>query len=167
MTSPLPTAIPADGNVKVTYVVSIASPSAPAASELTAGTSIDLQCYLNEFSPGTDQGSIPDQRICQTQDNERPGRKKETLEVTYVYQAQSPAATDNKAQATLAEGTAGYIAARWGMAQATAWAAGQYADVWTVTAGVPVKMPPEADGLLRIKQKLFVTNTVQRDKVVV
>lgn len=161
MTAPLPTAVPADGNVKATYVAALADVTAPTATELNAGT--DLQCYFSELAPGTEQGSIADQRICQTQDFERPGRVKETLEITYVYQGQDLAAADNEAQATLAKGTVGYLAARWGAAHDTAWAADDVADVWPFTAGVPVKMPPEADGLLRIKQKLFITNVVQRD----
>lgn len=161
MTAPLPTAIPADGYVKSTFVSALASVTVPTATELNAGT--DLQCYLSELTPGTDQSSIADQRICQTQDFERPGRKKESLEVTYVYQGQDPAAADNEAQATLAEGTAGYLAVRWGAPHAAAWAANDLADVWPFTAGVAMKMPPEADGILRIKQKLFITNVVQRD----
>jgi hypothetical protein len=159
----------ADGNLKVLWVTTIADTSAPTVTELTAGTVIDLSCYLTAdgFTPGTDEQVINDDRLCSTQTFEQVGRFMDSLQIAYVYRAQDVAGTDNKAFHTLKRGTAGYVVTRWGQTHSDAVASTDVVDVYPATCGQQRKNPPEANSVLRITQKIFVTGAVQRDVAVV
>lgn len=169
MSDQVPQSVSADGNLKVLWVPAIADTTAPAIDEVTAPEVVELSCYLTAdgWTPGTDEQVSNDDRLCSKQTFEKRGRYTDTLQVTYVYQGQDLEADDNKAQATLQEGEAGYVVARWGADYMQDMEVGDIVDVYTVEAGIPQKQPPEANGRLRIMQKLFVTNTTQRDKAIV
>lgn len=162
----LPASKPADGNLKALWVATIADTSNPTAVELTAGTVVDLSCYLTGLTPSVDEAVVTDDRICSRQSFEQQGREKNGMEIAYVYRAQEPASATNKAQTTLRNGTAGFIVLRWGLAYETAVAAAQIVDVYPSTCGVQGKMPGDANSILQIKQKLFITGPVVRDAVV-
>lgn len=158
----------ADGNVKVTFVPTLTSTTAPSAAELNGGTAVDLSCYLTAdgYAPGVDESVITDDRLCSTQTFEKPGRYSDSLEMTYVFRQQDASGTDNKAFHTLAHLTTGYIVVRWGATYSDAFAATDVVDVIPVQAGIQRKQPPEANSVLKIMQKMFITNTVERDAVV-
>src|SRR5690606_19749819 len=109
---------------------------------------VELSCYLTAdgWTPGTDEQVSNDDRLCSKQTYEKRGRYTDTLQVTYVYQGQEPEATDNKAQATLAEGETGFVVARWGADYSQAMETGDIVDVYTVECGIPMKQAPEANG---------------------
>lgn len=153
---------PADGNVKVAFVPTIADPAAPTSTELTGAGVIDLSCYLTAdgWTPGMDEQIVSDDRLCSTQTFEQPGRSSRTLSVKYIENPGS--ATDNKAYTTLAPGTTGYLVQRRGKAFDTAFAAADIVDVWPVTAGKYDPQPPEANSVLKVAQKMFVTGTVEQ-----
>lgn len=169
MSDQVPQSVSADGNLKVLWVPAIADTTAPTIDEVTAAEVVELSCYLTAdgWTPGTDEQVSNDDRLCSKQTYEKRGRYTDTLQVTYVYQGQEPEATDNKAQATLAEGETGFVVARWGADYSQAMETGDIVDVYTVECGIPMKQAPEANGRLRIMQKLFVTNKTQRDKAIV
>jgi hypothetical protein len=162
----LPASTPADGNLKALWVVTMADPENPTVAELTAGSVVDLSCYLTGLTPSVDQAAVTDDRICSRQTFEQPGREKNGLEVMYVYRGQEPVSATNKAQTTLRSGTAGYIVSRWGLDFETAIAAGQIVDTYPVTCGVQDKKPGDANSILQINQKMFITGPVNRDVVV-
>lgn len=164
-----PTSIPADGNLRAAWVPAIADTANPTTTELNAAGAVDLSCYLtgDGYSPSTDEQVITDDRICSRQTYEQPGRYQDQLEVKYVYRAQEPLSATNKAFTTLKRGTAGYIVTRWGTAYETAWAAGQIVDVMPAKAGVQMKNPPEANSILNVSQKIFITGEQKRDVAVV
>ncbi len=167
MTAPL--SVLGDGMVKVTWVPTIAAPTAPTATALNGATAIDLSCYLTAdgFTTNADEQTITDDRLCTTQSYEKPGRFSYSMEVAYVFQPQAPTATDNKAQATLAYLTTGFIVVRWGLAYTTAYVAAQIVDVYPVQAGKQIKQPPEANTVLRINQHIYVVGTVNENVAVV
>lgn len=169
MSDQVPLSISADGNLKVLWVPAIADTTEPTIDEVTAVEVVELSCYLTSdgWTPGTDEQVSNDDRLCSVQTYEKRGRFTDTLQVTYVYQGQDLEAVDNAAQATLQEGEAGFVVARWGADYEPVMAVGDIVDVYTVECGVPMKQPPEANGRLRIMQKLFVTNKTQRDKAIV
>ena len=164
-----PNSLPADGNLKVVWVPVIADTSAPSAAVLNGATSIDLSCYLTAdgYAPGGDEQAITDDRLCSRQTFERPGRSSDSLELMYVYQAQVAAGTDNKAFDTLKHLTNGYIVTRWGKDYATAFIATDKVDVLPVQLGKQMKAAPEANSILKISQRSFVTGTMKRDVAVV
>lgn len=168
MTTPAPTSVLADGNLKVTWVPAIADPGAPSAAVLNGASSIDLSSYLTAdgFSPGGDEEAVTDDRLSSRQTFERPGRFSDTLELMYVYQAQGTP-TDNKAFETLKHLTTGFVVTRWGKDFAGAYAAGDKVDVIPVQLGRQMKQPPEANSILKVSQGAFVTGTVRKDVAVV
>jgi hypothetical protein len=151
---------PADGNVKVMWVTTIANTSAPTTAELNAASSKDLSCYLtgDGFTPALDEQVISDSRLCETETFEQPGRSSRTLTLTYINNINTALAND--AYSTLIPGTAGYIVRREGKAYDGAFAAADKVEVWPVKAGKRSNLPPEANSVLRVTQKMFVTGRV-------
>lgn len=157
---------PADGNVRIQWVATIADPEEPATAELNAVSAVDLSCYLTAdgFTPGLDEQTIADDRLCDTETFEQPGRSARTLDVIYIDNTNT--VQDNEAVETLVPGTVGYIVKRSGIAYDTAFADGQSVDVWPVKCGQYAPQPPEANSVLRRGQKLFVTGRVRVDAIV-
>ncbi|MEO3929238.1 hypothetical protein ABGB07_36115 [Micromonosporaceae bacterium B7E4] len=166
MTSPLPTSVPSDGTLRLTFVQDLADPTAPILAELNAVTSQDLHGYVtgDGWQPTGEQAVVADERIATTQTFEQPGRKTKSLTVVYVHNPDDPA--NNEAYLTLAEGTTGYVVSRYAVPRAQAWAAGDIVDVWPITAGEPMKNWNGANSVHTATQRLFVTNQVQVDAVV-
>lgn len=156
---------PADGNVLVKLVAAIADTSAPkVATEINAAGSIDISCYLTGggYSPSLSEQVITDERLCTTQTYEQKGRSQRGLEVEYIDNTNSANQTTfNKAKDTLIPGTAQYLVVRTGLPYATAAAAGQKFSVYPITPGEYNELPPEANSVLKIAQKLFVTGQVK------
>lgn len=159
----------ADGMVKVMWVPAVTDTSAPTVAEANAVTGVDLSCYLTAdgFTPGVDETVITDDRLCSTQTFEKPGRYSDTLTISYVYRAQDSAGTDNKAFTTLEHLTTGFLIIRWGADYETAFAADDVVDVLSVQAGIQQKQPPEANSVLKITQRMFITNAAQRNVAVI
>lgn len=141
MTVVYPTATKSQGNISVTVVQSIAVLTAPdLSSEINAGSSVDVSCFLYAGGTGavtTNKGDAP-RRICTTSQLEEFGNTTyDVNDLQYVYNPQADG-TDaaNKAKATLTEGASVYLLIRNGLdAQHTAYAAGQFCDVWHVKLG--------------------------------
>lgn len=151
---------PADGNMSVLVVPAIANPSAPTVTELTAAGVVDISCYLasDGYTPGLDEQVIEDQRLCSTQVYEQPGRYTRTLDTIYIDNTNSPnAATDNKAKDTLVPRSTHFLVVRRGIPFDTAYAADQEVRVTPIKCGQYREQPPEANSVLKIAQKQFIT----------
>jgi hypothetical protein len=156
---------PADGNTKVLFVPTIADTSAPTTTELTGASAVDLSCYLtgSGYKPSVSEQVVNDERLCTTQVFEQPGRSTESLELEYIDNTNSPnSTTSNKAVDTLPKGTTGFIVVRRGKAFDTAIASGDKVTVFPVTAMTQQELPPEANSVQKISQKLAVTGQVKR-----
>lgn len=154
---------PADGNMSVLLVPEIADPAAPTTTELTAAGVVDISCYLTSdgYTPGLDEQAVQDERLCSKQVFEQPGRHSRTLDVIYIDNTNSPnAATDNKAKETLVPGSTHYLVVRTGLPFDDPYAASQEVEVTPIKAGQYRKQPPEANSVLKIAQKLFITGPV-------
>lgn len=152
---------PADGNLKVVWVPTIANPDSPTATELSAAGAVDVSCYLtgDGWAPSLSEDTISDPRLCETATFEQPGRAQRSLSVTYI---ENPGdATNNKAYDTFIPGTAGYFVVRRGKAFDTAFAAADKVDVWPVKAGAYSPNAPTANSVLTVTQKMFVTAKVR------
>ena len=156
---------PADGNVLAKLVAAIADTSAPkVATEINAAGSVDISCYLTGagYKPSLSEQVITDERLCTTQTYEQKGRSQRGLEVEYIDNTNSANQTTyNKAKDTLVPGTAQYLVVRTGLPYTTAAAAGQKFSVYPITPGEYNELPPEANSVLKIAQKLFVTGQVK------
>ena len=156
---------PADGNTLVRLVTAIADTSAPkVATELNAGSSVDISCYLTAggWKPSLSEQVISDERVCTTQTYEQKGRSQRGLEAEYIDNTNSANATTfNKAKDTLVPGTPMFVVVRTGLPYGTALAAGQKVTVYPITPGEYSELPPEANSVFKIAQKLFVTGQVK------
>lgn len=135
-----PEATPVQGNTKIQVVASIASLAAPSlASEINAAGSLDISCFIRDWNPelNSNQGNAP-ARLCTTVQLPVEGNTQfNPIEIRYVYDPQAATSTnDNKARLLLTKGSEFYFVIRKGLdAQATAWAASQYAEVWKIRCG--------------------------------
>lgn len=159
----MPVSVPSDGTLRVDYVPALADPLAPTITELTAVGAQELSAYItgDGWQPTSDQQSVTDERLASTQTFEKPGRKSKSLTIVYVHNPADP--TNNEAYITLAEGTIGYIVARWGVPRGQAWAAGDLVDVWPIEAGEQVKNWNGLNSLHTTTQRLFVIGPVVND----
>lgn len=169
MTQPVPTSIPADGSVKPLWVPTIATASAPTIDEVTDSAVIDMSCYLTDdgWQPATNEQVSTDNRLCSRQTFERIGRFTDTLDIVYIYQPQNPSAADNKVFNTLRHKETGFIVVRWGADYEDDLETGDYVDVIPAECGVQRKQAPEANGFLRVMQKIFIRDGQQRDVQIV
>lgn len=164
-----PTSVPADGSVKVVFVPATADTAVPKVTEATAAGAIDLTCYLTAdgLTMSTDEQTITDDRLCSRQTYEQPGRFSDAMEVRYVYDAQNATATEDLAYKTLKRGVKGFLYLRWGANYEAPLAVGDVIDVVPVTWGIQRKQTPEANSVLKVMQKPFITGEVQRDVALV
>lgn len=151
---------PADGNFRVVLVPTLADDAVPTLAELNSAAAIDLSCYLTSdgFNPSLDQQVIADSRLCSTEEFERPGRSKRGMSVIYIDNTNTPEEDEfNKAKDTLVPLSKHVLVTRRGPEFDAPFAAGEKVTALPVQAGQYEEMPPEANSVFKISQKLFVT----------
>lgn len=161
----LPASVPVDGTRTVSFLTAVAAPAAVTVAEANAGKIIS--CYLtgDGWQPTGDQAVVQDDRLCETQSFELPGRKTKSLTVRYVFNLDTP--TDDVARLNMAEGTKGWALNRLQADSDDAYAASDWYELWPVTCGEQMILPAEANAVDRIEQKLFVTGPVLKFKQLV
>jgi hypothetical protein len=169
MTAPIPVAITSDGNLKVVYVPTLADPTAPTATEVTAVDTVDATCYLtgDGWAQTTDEQVVTDERLCSRQTFEDLGRFTDKLVLKYIFRQQEPTAVDNKAFNVFKRGVEGYLVARWGLAFEGDLAAADIVDVIPVVFDTQQKQTVAPNEKLKVMQNARITSTVQRDVVIV
>ena len=156
---------PADGNVLVKIVPAVADLDAPTLVEANAAGAVDISCYLTSdgYAPSVDEQVTTDERLCSKQTFEQPGRVTNTLDLTYIDNTNAPnEATDNQAKETLIPGSQHVLLVRRGLPYEDALAAGQKVTLFPIKPGVYRELPPEANSVLKIMQKQFITGPVSR-----
>ena len=163
-------ATPADGNFLALIVPAIADTSAPSLVELNAAGVVDISCYLTAsgWSPSLSEQVIADERLCSTQTFEKKGRSQRTLDIQYIDNTNSPDETlYNKAKDTLVPGSKHFLVTRGGLSFDAAKAVGQKFSIRPVEAGEYNELPPEANSVFKIGQKMFINGTTVIDAVAV
>lgn len=154
---------PADGNIRTLLVAALANPAAPTVAELTAGTVVDISCYLTAggFALTTDQATIADERECSTEVFGQPGRKTYGLTLTGIDNTNSPNADDaNEMVDALIEGAELYVVRRRGKAHSAVVIATDKVTVIPIKSGVKTEVASEANSVLRSMWNAFVTGSV-------
>lgn len=161
-----PISTPADGNLRVYFVQTLAIPRFPQLVELNAGTSKDVSCYITAegFQTTLEEGVITDNRLCSRATFERPGRWGKTMTLSYVYNLADP--TNNVMYLALPYLTTGFMVVRWGVPFDDAWADGDIVDVYPIQAGKQMKNPPAENAVLTVTQKMFITAEALDDALV-
>lgn len=163
----VPEGMDSNGTMLVLYVPAISNTAAPTIAELTAGSVVDLSCYLTAdgFNTSTQENSVEDTRLCTKQVFESPGDFTQSLELTYVYNTLS--VDDDKARATLVPGNNGHIVARYGLDPEDAISVGDVVDVFTFIAGKRRKNTVARNTKHNMTQKMFLQDVTRDDVTVV
>lgn len=174
MTVSIPESVTAEGNVKVSFVPTIADVSTgPTVAELSAG--IDISCYLmpDWDGPTASQNTGEDRRFCSRQTFTRLGRSQwEISPLVYTYLPQelgTPGHAANEVYETLAPDTTGYFVVGYGLDPADgAFAAADIVDIFPSECGIQVKQARGSDEFapLTVTQTLAVTGVPTLDKAV-
>lgn len=146
-----------DGKTKVTWVPAIASIAAPkAATELSAGTAVDLQSYITPdgLNLGMSEGAIDASVLASTSEYEAPGRYKITLDFTCQ---RDDVAVNDKAWTTLVRGAQGFIVIRRGPTESVAYTLADLVEVYTVTVGYAQMQKPAKNSLATFNVHLYVS----------
>lgn len=156
---------PADGNTLVLVIPEVADLKAIKLSEVTAPGVLDISCYLTGggYTPSLDEQVVADERLCDTETRESPGRHTRGLDLTYIDNTNAPDAVDiNKAAETLLPGSRHVIFVRRGLSYEDPLAAGQLYTAYRVTEGQQNELPPESNSVFKISQKQFVNGSAVR-----
>lgn len=136
-----PTGVTAQGNVKLIYVATIADTEEPAMTELSAGTSLDVSCYLFEggWQPAQEANKVTaPRRLCSRVVYEKFGTTTQSLgDIRYSVSPQAAAASDGKkALEKFVPGATGYLVERLGLDAVTVdFAVGQFVNLYPVVFG--------------------------------
>jgi type V secretory pathway adhesin AidA len=145
-----------DGMTKVGWVTTISNTAAPTAVEVNAG--VDLETFLTPDGLGvsTSTDAVDAASLASTQDQEIPGRRKDSITLTFKDQGEAAAPFT-----TFASRPAGFLVVRRGVASTTDWTAAQKVHVYPVTAGDRQPQPSAKNEVLKLVVPLFVTGPVQ------
>ena len=144
MTVLFPEATQVYGNTSVVVIQELTDTSAPysvsLAGDIDDATSLNVSCFLYSGGVGTSttaKGEAP-RRLCTKSVLQQFGSTTyDVSDLMYTYDPQAAlSAENNKARQVLTEGSDVWLAVRRGLdAQDTAYAVGQYVDLWHVRLG--------------------------------
>ena len=138
--------IPADGNIRVAWVPTIANISGPTVAELNAGTLLTDKIAgdgLVGFEATT--GEIDTSSLASTFDTKSIGRDEFS---GTMLRLKKQTGTDT-AYNLLVRGTEGYVVIRRDIAFDVAWAEGQAVEVYPAVCGRERLLPPEKNTMRR------------------
>jgi hypothetical protein len=166
----IPPGVKAEGNLKVSFVPTIAVVTAPTATEVNAAGALDISFFLTagNFKPSGEQARGEDRRVGSKQTFETLGREKSTIDdLVYVADPQAAAlAANNKAMELFQPGVSGFFVVRYGLdAETVDFTAAQKVDVWPIIFGVQNKVPLDENdefAKIRITQPVAVTGIVRK-----
>jgi len=154
---PIPASYQSDGNWTITYVPTGAN--AKSVAILNGGTAKDVTYSFTPdgFNYGITEATVTDGRLTLVQILSRPGKVTETLELKYVD-------TDDAASAAvlLTPSLTGQFAVRRKVANGTAYATTQKADIITFVLGVQRPDAPTENGVDTISQTVYFTSATER-----
>jgi hypothetical protein len=157
----VPAGTPSDGNGKVWFVPTIADPSKPKVSELTAQTAIPLTYSItgDGYAHTVTINKITANRLTLKNQVQYDGTEVDDLAITYAYTNTE----DDVVRLALPQGTRGYIVERWAVANEIDPTAGQIVDVIPIQASASLKNAPATNAELTRTQALNITGKVWRD----
>lgn len=163
----IPTGVDAEGMLKIVWTPT----KTLSVAVLTGATAVELSCYLikDTFGLAAETETGTDERVCSKEVYETQGKTKWSFEsLDYVWTPQAAALdANNKAYETLKQGTPGYLTVRWGKDVDIALTVADKVDQFPINVGAQVRRKPEANGKLRIEQRVFVTGQADLDKVLI
>jgi hypothetical protein len=143
-----------DGMTRVFWVSSIANINAPTAAELTAGSDFTARITPDGLKVDPSTADVDTSSLASTFDTKTVGRVGYDAELTFK---RGTTGGEDLPYTTLKYGVSGYLAIRRGVAYATAWAAGQKAEIYPATCGEPQNVAPAANEVMKFVSPLKIT----------
>ncbi|MER7213216.1 hypothetical protein ABT340_39650 [Streptosporangium sp. NPDC000239] len=152
-----------DGNIKVTFCLTLSSVSNPPAAECNAG--VDLQEVITKegLDIQPDQAAVDNTSLASRDETEDAGTVKYSLELTVKIQELT---ADDIGTTTLADRQKGYLVVRRNRPHEDDYAAGDPVEVYPVRCGRQRKDPPALNTAQTFKSKLFNYATADSEAVV-
>jgi len=141
-----------DGNVKVTFVETIADIQNPTESELNAGTDLQMVITKDGLNINPEQSAVDNTALGSREETEDAGTVKYTIELT--VKRQDTPETDI-GWTTLRDRRLGYLVVRRNRPHEEPYEAGDEVEVYPVRCGRPMMQPPELNTAQRFTCRLF------------
>ena len=157
-----------DGKRKLVFVPTIANPSAPKVSELTAASVLDLSCLVTaaDFTLGASgEDTVNEPALCAVGNDASPGRVNYEAGMNFFRWT---TVAEDKAWATFTDkGIGGFLVQRIGKDFDTAFAAGDEVQVYEVITGTPMIQSPTGGGYEKFRQMFYVQSARTDERAVV
>lgn len=171
----IPVGVKAEGNLKVVWVPTLTSVTAPPVADVNAAGGLDISFFLTagNFKPSGEQARGEDRRVGSKQTFETLGREKSTIDdIVYIADPQAAAlAAGNKAMELFQPGVTGFFIVRYGLdAETVDMAVAQKVDIWPMQFGVQNKVALDENdefAKIRITQPVAVTGIVRKQIAIV
>jgi hypothetical protein len=136
---------------------------------LAGGTTKDITYSLTPsgWNRAQTENVIQDGRLTNIQVLNRPGTFTEQITVQYVITDGSTADIAYTAFGGANGGVSGFLTARYGIANATAWTIAQKVDSFSFVSGRALRDAPTANGLQTVTQILYLTAPTLKDQSLV
>lgn len=139
-----------DGNVRVTWLASLASTTTPSAADLTAGTAIESFITPDGLAIEIGDDEVDVSALNSTFTAKAAGRGTVSVEITFKDQGKA-----NPPWTTFNTRPTGYVIVRRNLPVGTAYGSGQFVEVYTVQAGDPKIMAPAANEVAKFSIQFF------------
>lgn len=147
-----------DGNIKVSFVPTIANKNAPTTTELNAGTALESLITPDglDITPSTAEVDLS--ALNSTFDAGGAGRRKYAVMLTLKRQT----GTDTVFTSVLTYQASGYLVVRRNLVATTAWTAAQTCEVYPVQCGEPGPLKPAPNEVQKYQVPMFNTSDAVR-----
>lgn len=144
-----------DGMIKVSFVPTLTTPSAPTTAQITAGTPLEARLTPDGLSISIETASVDTSKLNSTANSETIGRDSYTVSVKYVRGDQAEATA---VQTALVRGAAGYLVVRRDKLATVAWTVADKVEVYPVICARPNPDVPAANALQAVTVPMRVTD---------
>lgn len=149
-----------DGLTKVSWALTCSSTGAPTAAEATAGVSLEAFITPDGLDISRTTAMVDTGALNSTQDSEVPGRRKDSVTLTFKHQGDANAPYTTFAPVAGVR-PSGYLFVRYGVVSTTAFTAAQKVDVYPVQAGDRQRIKSAPNEVLKFAVPLAVNGVVQ------
>ncbi len=145
-----------DGNLKASWVPTVAAIAAPTVAELNAGVELETRLTPDGLNIAFTTNMIDNSALNSTYETEQVGRSKVTTTLKFKAGATG---TSDVVRDALTFRAVGYLVVRRGIDSATAWAATQEVEVYPSQCGRPNPDVPAPNAIQTVTVQLGSTGT--------
>ena len=156
-----------DGNYLVTWVDTLADPSAPTVAELAGGLELQCQITPDGLNREASDEAVDTSRLCSVFTTQRVGRTSFEVSITLVRHDTNIQGVEDEAYDTLVKGMTGHLVIRDNKPATSAYAAGDAVEVFYVECGTRSKATPAANEQMTFTVPMMVLSDPWLDVAVV